>query len=104
MRETTECVHPWVYSSFSRRRETALCGLTNGHTWFSHRYLISKDHQPFCDDCLVPQTVENFLMECPSLLELREKYFAEIRFDFREIVNEENLFKFVEEAGFFQKI
>ena len=45
MREITEYIRPWVYSSISRRRETALCRLGIGHAWFSHSYLMSKDHQ-----------------------------------------------------------
>ena len=32
MGEITRCVHPWVYSSISRRGETALCRLRIGHT------------------------------------------------------------------------
>ena len=79
-------------------------------TWFSHSYLMSKEHHPFCDDCLVPQTVKHFLTECPSLLQLRNKYFAKINGSHRldsilgKSANEENLFKFLEEAGFLNKI
>ena len=71
---------------------------------------MSKDHQPFCDDYLVPQAVKHFLIDCPSLLELRNKYFVKINEGYRldsilgKSVNEENVFKFVEEAGFLHKI
>ena len=40
MREITEYIRPWVYSSISHRRETALCRLRIGHAWFSYSYLI----------------------------------------------------------------
>ncbi|MPC59447.1 hypothetical protein E2C01_053466 [Portunus trituberculatus] len=35
------------------------------------RYLLTRDPQPYCDDCLVPLTVRHLLVECPSLIELR---------------------------------
>ena len=78
MRGITKYICPWVYSSICYGREAALCRLRIGHTWFSHSYLMSKDHQFFFDDCLVPQTVKHFLIECPGLLELRNKYFVKI--------------------------
>ena len=110
MREITESTHPWVYTSCNRRRETALCRLRIGHTLFSHGYLMTKDFQPLCDDCLVPLTVRHLLIECPSLMELRHRYFDSDNGNFRlnsilgQSVKEDNLFKFVEEAGFLNKI
>ncbi len=43
-------------------------------SWLSHGYLIFRKSQPFCDDCLVPLTVRHFLVECPSLVEVWERY------------------------------
>ena len=40
MREITEYIRPWIYSSISCRREIALCRLRIGHAWFSHSYLM----------------------------------------------------------------
>ena len=111
MRQITDIIHPWQYSCNNRRPETALCRLRIGHTLFSHGYLMEKDYQPYCEDCLVPQTVKHLLVECPSLLELREHNFSRDRDgNFRlDIIlgrdlDEDSLFRFIEEAGFLGKI
>ena len=107
MREITDKINPWVYTSSSRRREVLLCRLRIGHTLFSHSFLMNDNFQPFCSDCLVPLTVRHLLVECPSLVELREKHFTKDRdgnFSLRQILgrelNEDSLFSFIEEAGF----
>lgn len=69
---TTVIFRPWTYVHVQKRRsETALARLRTGHTRLTHGYLMSREPQPFCDDCLVPLTVRHFLVECPSLVELR---------------------------------
>ncbi|MPC81335.1 hypothetical protein E2C01_075945 [Portunus trituberculatus] len=35
---------------------------------------MTRDPQPYCDDCLVPLTVRQLLVECPSLIDLRHRY------------------------------
>ena len=111
MREITDVINPWTYSCSSRSRETSLCRLRIGHTRFSHGYLMSGDYQPYCDDCLVPQTVRHLLVECPSLMELRERHFRKERYGNFSLnfilgrdADEDSLFDFVEEAGFLSNI
>ena len=72
---------------------------------------MSGDYPPFCTDCLVPQTVKHLLIECPSLMELRGTYLSKDKNGFYsldvilgESVDEDNLFNFLEEAGFLDKI
>ena len=79
MREVATTLFPWKYSAMERRRETALCRLRIGHTRFTHGFLMSKDPPPFCDDCLVPQTVKHLLVECPSFGEARSKFLSSCR-------------------------
>ncbi len=75
---TTDAVHPRSYSHIrSRRKETVLARLRTGHTRYTHGFLMSRDVQPFCDDCLVPMTVRQLLVECPSLREQREQYLSQ---------------------------
>ncbi len=62
--------HPWFVQE--RRSETALARLRMGHTRLTHGYLMSRETQPFCEACLIPLTVRHFLVECSSLVELRE--------------------------------
>ena len=111
MREITDGIHPWVYMSNCRKKETSLCRLRIGHTRFSHGYLMSGDYQPFCDDCLVPLTVRHVLIECPSLMEMREHHLGKdsngnfsLDFILGKEADEDGLFNFIEEAGFFNKI
>ncbi|MPC09761.1 hypothetical protein E2C01_002379 [Portunus trituberculatus] len=33
-----------------------------------------KDPRPYCDDCLVPLKGRHLLVECPSLMDLRQRY------------------------------
>ncbi|MPC45396.1 hypothetical protein E2C01_039094 [Portunus trituberculatus] len=50
-----------------------------GHTYLTQRYLLTRDPQPYCDNCLVPLTVRHLLVECPSLIELRHRYLYRCR-------------------------
>ncbi|MPD06471.1 hypothetical protein E2C01_102285 [Portunus trituberculatus] len=43
------------------------------------RYLLTRDPQPYCDDCLVPLTVRHLVVECPSLTDLRHRYLYRCR-------------------------
>ena len=96
-----------------RKKETTLCRLRIGHTRLTHGHLMSRDPQPFCDDCLVPLTVRHILVECPSLGYERSQYLADCRgergdFLLYKIIGEdcslENLFNFIEKAGLLGKI
>ena len=69
----------------------------------------------YCNDCLVPLTVEHLLAECPSLGELRTQHFGAQRvadgtYQLSSILGEESCrvggdtFLFVKEAGLLQKI
>ncbi|MPC60455.1 hypothetical protein E2C01_054500 [Portunus trituberculatus] len=73
---TTSTLPQWTYTHFrDRRAQTLLARLRIGHTYLiTQRYLLTRDPQPYCDDCLVPLTVRHFLVECPSLIELRHRY------------------------------
>ena len=75
VKEITVIIHPRIYSSVSCSNETALCRLRIGCTGFSHSYLMNKDHQAFCDEYLVAQTVKHLLVECSSVMELRNLYW-----------------------------
>ena len=92
----------------SRRKETALCRLRIGHTRFTHGFLMSRDPPPFCDDCLVPQTVKHLLVECPGFGELRNRFLSSCKdregnYVLEKIIgknfNEVDLFGFINETG-----
>ena len=113
MGEVTRTVsRPWCYTNVrDRRSQTALARLRIGHTRLTHSYLMSDDHQPYCDDCLVPLTVRHLLVECPSLGDLRLRYLYRCRdpggvFHLGSILGPDCLspgyevLRFAEEAGF----
>ena len=113
MKEITTSVYPWKYYSMERRRETALCRLRIGHTRLTHGFLMSGDPPPFCEDCLVLLTVKHLLVECPSLGDVRQRFFSNCRdregnFILEKIIgknfNETDLFGFLEEVGILDKI
>ena len=59
MREITNDIKPWSYSHNSRTQEVSLCRLRIGHTRMTHGFLMSGDHPPYCEDCLVLLTVKH---------------------------------------------
>ena len=76
---------------------------------------MSGDHQPYCDDCLVPLSVKHFLTECPSFIELRSQYLSECRGENGNYVlskvlgekvgsNDDAVFRYIEEAGFLHSL
>ncbi|MPC83816.1 hypothetical protein E2C01_078535 [Portunus trituberculatus] len=77
---TTATLPQWTYSHVrDRRAQTLLAQLRIGHTYLTNRYLLTRDSQPYCEDCLLPLTVRHLLVECPSLQDLRHRYFYRCR-------------------------
>ena len=81
MGEITASVHlSWQYTHVrDRGSQTLLTRLRIGHSRLTHSYLMSRDCQPYCEDCLVPLTVRHLLVECPSLLDFRHRYLYRCR-------------------------
>ena len=115
MREITDKVMPWKYGTMPRKWETALCRLRIGHTRLTHGYLMAGDHQPFCDDCLVPLTVRHLLVEFPSLVDIRRRFLSDAlggdgRYILAKILGEDviydasGIYGFIVEAGLLQKL
>ena len=74
---------------------------------------MSKDPPPFCDDCLVPQTVRHLLVECPSLTEARNHFLIDCKNTEGDYVlynvigkdfNEFSLFVFLIEIGVLEQL
>ena len=45
-------------------------------TRVTHKYLLSGDSQPLCDECKCSLTVKHILLECYDLMDIREKCFT----------------------------
>ena len=74
---------------------------------------MSRDNPPFCDDCLVLLTVRHIVVECPTFLDEREKYFSDTKdsdgnYSLARILgcncNVHNLFSFIRDIGILSKI
>ncbi|MPC78736.1 hypothetical protein E2C01_073233 [Portunus trituberculatus] len=77
---STSTIPQWTYSHVrDRRAQTLLARLCIGHTYLTQRYLLTRDPQPYFEECLVPLTVRHLLVECPSLIELRHRYLYRCR-------------------------
>ncbi|MPC48435.1 hypothetical protein E2C01_042208 [Portunus trituberculatus] len=81
MRQITTSILPdWTYTHIrDRRKQIVLARLRISHTYLTQRYLLTKNPQPYCDDCLVPLTVRHLLVECPSFIDLRHRYLYQCR-------------------------
>ncbi|MPC58258.1 hypothetical protein E2C01_052254 [Portunus trituberculatus] len=65
----------WTYTHVrDRHAQTLLARLRISHTYLTQRYFLTRDPQPYCDDCLVPFTDRHLQVECPSLTDLRHRY------------------------------
>ena len=115
MRAIARSTTPWAYSSMPRRWETALCRLRIGHTRLTHSFLMSRDNPPYCDDCIVPLTVEHILCECPSFLDERRQFLNYGRdergvFSLKSVLCEDGdfticgLFGFLTQSGLLNKL
>jgi len=47
-----------------------------GRTRVTHRYLLTGDNHPLCDECKCSHTVNHNLLECYNLTDIREKHFT----------------------------
>ena len=72
-------VHPelglWPHSSQERRRdELILCRLRIGHTYLTHRHLLSGDPPPACVGCQECLSVEHILIHCVEYIDIKHLY------------------------------
>lgn len=77
LRAVKDSISPWHTSCRrDRRQETALTRLRIGHTRLTHGHLLTGTPPPYCDDCVVPLTVEHILVECPTYATGRARHFG----------------------------
>ena len=75
-RKVTRSVVP--FATFQNRRwNCILTRLRIGHCQMTHGYLLNQELPPYCDDCIVPLSVEHVLCECPSYADQRLLFFQQ---------------------------
>ena len=88
-----------------RKEESVLTRLHIGHTYFTHKYRLHKEAEPFCIGCDEPLTVEHILVKCWDFYEIRRKHYSVENFKvlFRD-VPPDKIFEFLKEIGLYYKI
>lgn len=61
-----------------------------GHTRLTHGHYMSGDHQPFCDDCIVPLTMKHILVECPNYSIQRRAIFGNVEATMSRMLENKN--------------
>ncbi|MPC91035.1 hypothetical protein E2C01_086045 [Portunus trituberculatus] len=85
---------------------TDFIGATAHRSHVPQRYLLTRDPQPYCDDCLVSLTVRHLVAECPSLTDLRHRgvYYISKVLEPECLVQSHDVFRFLGEAGLLAKL
>ena len=76
LRHIKETTREWATSKQSNREwEVKLARLRIGHCRFTHEWLLKGYHKPYCQECIVPLTVNHILTECISFRNERRAIF-----------------------------
>lgn len=91
----------------SRREAVVLARLRIGHTNLTHQHYMSKEAPPICPFCQLNLNINHILIECIKIQHLRVKY--NISSDISTLLTydstkTENLFSFLRDSDFFNKI
>lgn len=89
IRSLRDSVQNWASShQITRKNEVMLSRLRIGHTRLTHGHLMRGEPiPPFCANCIVPLTVEHFLVECPDHMNTRRLFFGP-KADLKTILSE----------------
>ena len=88
-----------------RKEEVVMTRLRIGHSYITHSHLLKGEEAPHCIPCQKPYTIEHLLTNCLDLEQIRRKYYQETTLE--KILTETNpdqIFKYLREAGIYQKI
>ena len=95
LREIKDSVGQWPSSiNKIRKHEVILASLSIGHTHTTHGYLMENDHQKYFDDCIIPPAAKHILVECPSFIEERTKYYGQLAIQLDDKLAEQLRHKF----------
>jgi len=76
-----------------------------GHTRLMHSFLLSCDDLPECSTCQCPLTVNNILVECVGLKDLRNKHFVAPSIkDLFENIEAHKIIDFIKETRFYKQL
>ena len=77
LRAIKDNVQVWRTSHRSvRREEVLLARIRIGHSRLTHKNLLDGDPPPYCEECLVPLTIEHIITECPNYADERRTHLG----------------------------
>ena len=89
----------------NRKEETVIAQLHIGHSFITHSFILKVEEPPMCTRCDELLTIENILLTCSDLIEIRESHFTaqSLRVLFQDI-SPEKMFNFLKEINIFGKV
>ena len=103
-------VLPWNTPCESRRSSIVLTRLRIGHTFLTHKYLMTSGAErqvPLCSTCHEVISVKHIFIDCPDFTFARRSSLLE-GYSLNEILGEdapvEQIFKFLKEISLFYDI
>jgi ribonuclease HI len=91
----------------TRKRDVILTRLRIGHTRFTHRHLLLREHAPTCNNCNVIMTVRHILVECPVFNGQRAHHFNNQEVSLKQLLNvtpHQSIFNFLKHIDFYSHI
>ena len=93
------------HTGLTRRESTRLTRLRIGHSLLTHGHLMKGEHQPVCQRCQVPLTMEHLMLSCQATKKSRD---AHLRGTSMSSVftstGKKELLTFLREAKMFEKL
>ena len=90
LREIKDNIEPWITSCRKNRvEERILCRLRIGHTKLTHGHLMCGELVAYCENCIIPLTVQHILVECPDYMEDRRRYWNTSRLTLKKMLKDD---------------
>ena len=92
-------------SAAGSRKESVLCRLRTGHSFYTHGFLLKGEDQPWCYGCNTIVPIKHVLIDCWDIFDTRRKYYNvdNLKVLFRD-VHPDNIKNFLKEVNIFNVI
>jgi len=110
LRNIRDTIDGWpLLSRGNRAHEVTITRLRIGHTKLTHGYLMERGNRTYCQDCIVPLTIEHILSECPTYSDHRLTCFGNRYVTTRQLLSPPNydikaILNFLDKIDYLDKI